>query len=55
LSKINCKLASLIANIILAIYQFNMIRKNKLNPLKDDIYGERKAYKTIVQENRQEI
>jgi len=44
-------LVSLLANIALAAYQFNKIRKNKLNPLKDEIFVETKAYKTVIAEN----
>jgi len=44
-------LVSLIANVALAIYQFNRIRKNRLNPLKDEIFVETKAYKSVVAEN----
>ena len=40
-----------LANIALAAYQFNKIRKNKLNPLKDEIFVETKAYKTVIAEN----
>ena len=43
---------SLIANVALVIYQFNKIHKNKLNPLKDEIFVETKAYKKVVEENR---
>ncbi|MEG1254639.1 DUF5692 family protein [Clostridium sp.] len=45
-------LISLIANIALAVYQFTKIYKNKLNPLKDEIYADTKAYKQVVEENR---
>jgi len=44
-------LLSLIANVSLAAYQFNKIRKNKLNPLKDEIFVDTKAYKQVVEEN----
>lgn len=44
-------LISLIANVALAIYQFNRIRKYKLNPLKDEIYKDTKIYKQLVEEN----
>jgi len=44
-------LVSLIANVVLVAYQFNKIRKNKLNPLRDEIYVQSKAYKQVVQEN----
>jgi hypothetical protein len=45
-------LLSLIANVALAVYQFNRIRKNRFNPLKDEIYVETKAYKQVIEENR---
>jgi hypothetical protein len=40
-------LLALIANAALAIYQFNKIRKNKLNPFKDEIFADSKAYKQV--------
>ncbi len=43
---------SLVANGALAIYQFSRIRKNKLNPLKDEIYAETEVYKQVINENR---
>ncbi len=43
---------ALAANIALVVYQFNRIRKNRLNPLKDEIYQDTKAYKQIIEENR---
>ncbi|SCJ60188.1 Uncharacterised protein [uncultured Clostridium sp.] len=45
-------LISLIANIGLFIYQFRKIYKNRLNPLKDEIYKDTKSYKKIIAENR---
>lgn len=42
---------SLVANLSLAIYQFNKIRKNKLDPMKDEIYADTKVYKDVVNEN----
>ncbi|MBL4937432.1 hypothetical protein JK636_17055 [Clostridium sp. YIM B02515] len=42
---------SLAANLSLAIYQFNKIRKNKLNPMKDEIYASTKVYKDVIKEN----
>lgn len=45
-------LLSLLANVGLVAYQFNKIRKNKLNPLKDEIFTETKAYKHVIAENR---
>lgn len=43
---------ALAANVALAIYQFHKIRKHKLNPLKDEIYKDSKAYKQIIEENK---
>lgn len=45
-------LLALIANAALVVYQFNKLRKNKLNPLKDEIYTDSKAYKQAIAENR---
>jgi hypothetical protein len=45
-------LIALIANVALAAYQFNKIRKNKLNPFKDEIFKDTKVYKQVVKENR---
>ncbi|MBP8640289.1 MAG: hypothetical protein KBI01_05250 [Oscillospiraceae bacterium] len=45
-------LVALAANLTLVIYQFIKIRKNKLNPLKDEIFTETKAYKRVVEENK---
>jgi len=44
-------LVALIANVALVAYQFNKIRKNRLNPLKDEIYVDTKAYKRVIEEN----
>ncbi|MCT4685916.1 DUF5692 family protein [Vallitalea sp.] len=44
-------LLALITNAALVIYQFNKIRKNRLNPLKDEIYADTKTYKKVVAEN----
>lgn len=44
-------LLALVSNVALAIYQFNKIRKNRLNPLKDEIFVETKAYKSVIAEN----
>lgn len=41
---------SLAFNLGLAIYQFRKIRKEKLNPLKDEIYKNTKAYLDVVKE-----
>jgi len=45
-------LLALIANAVLAAYHFNKIRKNRLNPLKDEIYTETMAYLKVIEENR---
>lgn len=45
-------LVSLLANLAAVIYQFRIIIKNKLNPFKDEIYTNSKAYKTVIAENR---
>ena len=45
-------LLALIANVALAVYQFNKIRKYRLNPLKDEIFVETNAYKQVIAENR---
>ena len=44
-------LLALIANVSLAIYQFNRIRKNRLNPFRDEIYKNTAPYMKIVEEN----
>lgn len=43
---------ALAANVGLAAYQFNIIRKKKLNPLKDEIFVETKAYQEVIAENK---
>ncbi|WP_242369817.1 DUF5692 family protein [Adlercreutzia muris] len=45
-------LLALASNVALAVYQFHRIRKLKLNPLKDQIYADTKAYQRIVEENK---
>ncbi|MGL4772037.1 MAG: DUF5692 family protein [Clostridium sp.] len=45
-------LVSLIVNIALVIYQFNKVRKNKLNVFKDEIYADTSGYKKLVEENK---
>ncbi|WP_343339381.1 hypothetical protein TPDSL_19310 [Terrisporobacter petrolearius] len=45
-------LVSLVANAALAIYQFSKIRKNKLNPLKDEIYRQSNSYREVAFENK---
>lgn len=44
-------LLALIANAALVIYQFRKIRKNRLNPLKDEIFVETKDYKRAIELN----
>ncbi len=39
------------ANVALVVYQFNKIRKHKLNPLKDEIFTDTRAYKEVIAEN----
>lgn len=38
-------------NLGVAIYQFRLIKKNHLNPLKDEIYKDTKAYQEVIEEN----
>lgn len=45
-------LISLLANAALAVYQFNKVRKNKFNLLKDEMYKDTKAYNQVVEANR---
>ncbi|MCB5942745.1 DUF5692 family protein, partial [bacterium 210820-DFI.6.52] len=45
-------LISLAVNAALAIYQFNKVRKNKLNPIKDEIYTDTDAYQQVLAENK---
>ena len=42
---------ALASNVALAAYQFNKIRKNKLNPVKDELYVGTSVYKKVVEEN----
>ena len=44
-------LISFLANLAAVIYHFNKIRKNKLNPFKDQIYSDTEGYKKVVAEN----
>lgn len=44
-------LIALLSNVALFAYQFNKIRKKKLNPLKDEIYTDTKAYQKVLDEN----
>jgi hypothetical protein len=41
-------LVALLANAVLAVYQLTKIRKHKLNTLKDEIYKDSKAYKSVI-------
>jgi len=43
---------ALASNLALAIYQFGIVRRKKLNVLKDEIYADTKAYATVIAENR---
>ncbi|NFO11028.1 DUF5692 family protein [Clostridium botulinum] len=45
-------LLSLSANAALSIYQFNKIRKNKFNPLKNEIFTDTKVYNKVIEENK---
>ena len=45
-------LLALVANIGLVVYQFSRVRKYKLNPLKDEIFVNTKAYQTVIEQNR---
>jgi hypothetical protein len=42
---------ALLANVALFVYQVIRIRKNKLNPLKDEIYAETMTYQKVLAEN----
>ncbi|MDX2321338.1 MAG: DUF5692 family protein [Moritella sp.] len=44
-------LLSLLANITLVVYLIYKVRKQKLNPLKDEIFTDTKEYKEIIAEN----
>ncbi|MGR6874500.1 DUF5692 family protein [Pseudomonas sp. HK3] len=44
-------LIALLANIALVIYQFKKIHKQKLNPLKDELYTDSSDYKLVIKEN----
>ena len=43
---------ALLANVILAAFHFSRIRKNRFNPLKDEVYTETMAYLKVIEENR---
>ena len=42
---------ALASNVALAAYQFNKIRKNRFNPVKDELYADTSVYKKVVEEN----
>lgn len=42
---------ALISNVGLFVYQMYVVRKNKKNPLKDELYTDTVHYKKIVAEN----
>ena len=44
-------LVALIFNAGLAIYQFKKIHDLKLNPLKDEVFADTKAYKEVIDNN----
>ena len=44
-------LLALVFNAGLAIYQFKKIHDNKLNPLKDEVFTDTKAYKEVIDNN----
>jgi len=43
---------ALASNLALAVYQFGIVRRKKLNVLKDEIYSDTKAYARVIAENR---
>lgn len=43
---------ALASNVALAVYQFNIIRKKKLNPFKDEVYKDTKVYQDVIAENK---
>lgn len=45
-------LIALATNAALAIYQFRKIKKQNLNPLRDELYTDSKRYKQVEEENR---
>ena len=44
-------LLALLSNVALAVWQLYRIRTRKLNPLKDEIYSDTKAYVRVKEEN----
>lgn len=45
-------LVALVANVVLAVYQFRRIRARGLNPLKDELYNDTQNYREVVEKNR---
>ena len=45
-------LVALVANVVLAVYQFRRIRARGLNPLKDELYNDTQNYREVIEENR---
>jgi len=45
-------LLALVVNAAAVIYQFSVIRRNKLNPFRDELYTEKAFYKKINAENK---
>lgn len=45
-------LLALVVNAAAVIYQFRVIRRNKLNPFRDELYTEKAFYKKINAENK---
>jgi hypothetical protein len=45
-------LIALLANAALFIYQFNRIIKRRINPLKEEIYTDLKAYRYLIDKNK---
>ena len=45
-------LLSLLVNLIAVIYQFGIVRRKKLNVLKDEIYVDTNAYQLVIKENK---
>lgn len=43
---------ALVVNAAAVVYQFSVIRKNKLNPFKDELYKDKAFYKKINAENK---
>ena len=44
---------SLLSNIIVFIYHFYKIFKYKRNPFKEDVHFDLKAYKNVIEENKE--